>query len=106
MIQTRIVELSGDFSDSVQVWHWFLECCNRIGVIVLGTLKHDFPGGGLTGLIIIGESHCAIHTWPERRYAWCELATCGDPAVMDEFEKVLRGGATPTPALSQVRVPG
>lgn len=87
MIATRVVELRGDFSDSVLVWHRFLEAINRLpGLSLLGSLKHDFPGGGLTGVVIIGESHIALHTWPEHGYAWAELATCGDPTSLDAFE--------------------
>lgn len=87
MIATRVVELSGDFADPVRVWHRFLEAVNRLpGLSILGSLKHEFPGGGLTGVVIIGESHIAIHTWPERGYAWAELATCGDPRTLEVFE--------------------
>jgi S-adenosylmethionine/arginine decarboxylase-like enzyme len=68
MIATRVVEITDtDFSDPACTWHWFLECVNRVpGLTVLGGAHHVFPGGGLTGCIIIGESHAAIHTWPER----------------------------------------
>ena len=79
--------LKGDFSDSVLVWHNFLEIINKLSdVTVLASLKHDFPGGGLSGVVIIGESHAAIHTWPEEDKAWVEIATCGDPAALKEFE--------------------
>lgn len=82
--------LSGDFSDSVLIWHKFLETINKLpDVTVLATLKHDFPGGGLSGVAIIGESHIAVHTWPEEDKAWVEIATCGDPAALDAFETLL-----------------
>ena len=90
MIRTRVVEIAGDFSDPGAVWHQFLCVVNRLGITVLATARYDFPGGGLTGCVIIGESHVAIHTWPERNYAWAELATCGDPAALDTFESLLR----------------
>lgn len=89
LIGTRSHEITGDFSDPVATWQWFLEAMNRVrGVTILGTLKHDFPGGGFTGLVVLGESHAAIHTWPELGKAWVELATCGDPASLDEFSEV------------------
>ena len=79
-------EIAGDFSDSVRTWQWFLELANSLsGVTVLATCKHDFPGGGFSGLVIIGESHAAIHTWPELNLAWVELATCGDKNALTEF---------------------
>ena len=91
MILTRAVELFGDFSDPVAVWHRFLCAVNAIGgITILGTMKHEFPGGGITGMVIIGESHLAIHTWPEKGYAWAEMATCGDPAGLDRFETLVK----------------
>jgi len=86
LIETQVIELHGDFTDSVTVWQRFLEGVNRLsGVTVIGTLKHDFPGGGFSGLVLIAESHAAIHTWPEKGYAWAELATCGDPNALEQF---------------------
>lgn len=86
LVQTIDAEVCGDFTDPVAVWHGFLESLNHLpGVTVLATCKHEFPGGGLSGLVIIGESHAAIHTWPELGRAWVELATCGDPAALTLF---------------------
>ena len=83
--------LEGDFSDPVFTWHNFLELVNSLTyVTILATLKHDFPGGGMSGVIIIGESHAAIHTWPEEGKAWVELATCGDPKALEQFEIALQ----------------
>ena len=41
------------------------------GLTVVGDRWHAFPGhdgepGGLTGMLLLAESHLAIHTWPER----------------------------------------
>lgn len=90
LVQTTALEISGAVGDAVAVWQRFLEAVNALpGITVLGTLRHDFPGGGLSGLVLLGESHAAIHTWPERRRAWCELATCGDPAALPAFEQAM-----------------
>jgi S-adenosylmethionine decarboxylase len=79
-------EIDGNFSDPVSVWQKFLEALNVVkGITILATLKHDFPGGGVSGIVIIGESHAAIHTWPEKNRAWVELVTCGDPASLTSF---------------------
>lgn len=86
LIKIAQQNIEGDFTDPVLVWQRFLDHVNGLpGVSVLGTLKHDFPGGGMSGLVLIGESHAAIHTWPELGKAWIELATCGDPAALDLF---------------------
>lgn len=79
-------EVVGDCRDAIVVWQSFLEHVNHLrAVTVLATLKHDFPGGGFSGVIIIGESHAAIHTWPELDRCFIELATCGDPSMLDAF---------------------
>jgi spermidine synthase len=38
---------------------------DRAGLTVLGELFHQFDGGGVTGCVVLAESHVAIHTWPE-----------------------------------------
>jgi len=48
----------------------------KAGFHVLGTLFHEFPGGGITGLILVSESHIAIHTWPERGYLTLDVFFC------------------------------
>ena len=47
------------------------------GARVLGTAFHRFNPGGVTGVLIVQESHLAVHTWPERGYAALDLFTCG-----------------------------
>jgi S-adenosylmethionine decarboxylase len=38
---------------------------------------HTFEPPGVTGVIVLRESHIAIHTWPELQYAAVDLFTCG-----------------------------
>ena len=39
---------------------------------------HKFAPHGISGVLIIAESHFAIHTWPEYGYCSLDLFTCGD----------------------------
>jgi S-adenosylmethionine decarboxylase len=39
---------------------------------------HKFSPQGVSGIIVIAESHLAIHTWPEHGYAAVDLFSCGD----------------------------
>ena len=39
---------------------------------------HKFNPWGVSGAVIIQESHLTIHTWPEYGYASVDLFTCGD----------------------------
>jgi S-adenosylmethionine decarboxylase len=45
---------------------------------VLHTHMHHFsPNGGVSGVVMLAESHISIHTWPERQYAAVDIFMCG-----------------------------
>jgi S-adenosylmethionine decarboxylase len=45
---------------------------------VLHTHMHHFsPNGGVSGVVVLAESHISIHTWPERHYAAVDIFMCG-----------------------------
>jgi len=46
---------------------------------VLHSFFHQFDPSGVTGIVVLEESHVSIHTWPEEQYAAVDLFTCGDP---------------------------
>lgn len=49
------------------------------GATVLGGDFHKFDGGeGVTGVLMLAESHISIHTWPEYGYAAVDVFMCGD----------------------------
>lgn len=51
---------------------------------------HKFSPYGISGVVVIAESHIAIHTWPEYNYAAVDIFTCGDtidPWVIQESLK-------------------
>lgn len=39
---------------------------------------HQFSPQGVSGVVVISESHLAIHTWPEIGFAAIDVFTCGD----------------------------
>ncbi len=52
------------------------------------SVEHQFVerGAGFTGVVLLAESHAAVHTYPERQYLALDIFACGsiDPAcVMD-----------------------
>lgn len=51
----------------------------EMGAHVLGSHVHRLSPQGISGVIVITESHVTIHTWPERGEAAIDLFTCGDP---------------------------
>ena len=63
-----------------------IEC----GATVVQKCFHMFSPFGVSGVVIIAESHLSVHTWPELGYAAVDLFTCGnkcDPKVAYEFLK-------------------
>lgn len=41
------------------------ELVGRHGLVKIGEVYHDFPGGGYTAVVCLTESHISVHTWPE-----------------------------------------
>ena len=46
------------------------------GATVIDKVFHKFAPQGVTGVVIIAESHLSIHTWPEYGYAALDVFTC------------------------------
>lgn len=56
-----------------------LSACRVAGATILSESFHSFPPyGGVSGVVIIAESHFSIHTWPEYGYAAIDIFTCGN----------------------------
>jgi len=47
------------------------------GATIIDSRFHRFNPYGISGVVIIAESHLAIHTWPEFNYASIDIYTCG-----------------------------
>jgi len=48
------------------------------GAEVRECVFHKFSPQGISGVVVISESHLAIHTWPELGYAAVDVFTCGE----------------------------
>lgn len=60
------------------------EAARKSGATIINATFHHFSPYGVSGVVVIQESHLAIHTWPEYGYASVDLFTCGgtvDPWV-------------------------
>lgn len=48
------------------------------GATILHSHFHHFsPNGGVSGVVMLAESHITIHTWPERNFAAVDIFMCG-----------------------------
>lgn len=67
-----------------------VDAASKAGATVINSTFHHFSPYGVSGVVVIQESHLAIHTWPEYGYAAVDLFTCGDtvdPWVSFDFLK-------------------
>jgi S-adenosylmethionine decarboxylase len=48
------------------------------GATEIGHIFHKFAPHGVSGVVLISESHFSIHTWPEKKYAAVDLFTCNN----------------------------
>ena len=66
------------------------------GATILHSHFHHFtPNGGVSGVVVLAESHISIHTWPERGFAAVDVFMCGccDPHKVVPF---LQAAFSPT----------
>lgn len=54
-----------------------LQAVAAAGLTAVGERFHAFPdGGGVTGVVLLAESHLALHTWPEHRAVTVDVFVC------------------------------
>lgn len=64
--------------DPTLVENFMNEAARRANATIVNSVFHHFNPYGVSGAVIISESHLAIHTWPEYGYAAVDVFTCGD----------------------------
>jgi spermidine synthase len=63
-------------TDAAALRQFCYDSINRSGLTILGDLFHQFDGGGVTGTVVLAESHLAIHTWPELESVTLDVYVC------------------------------
>ncbi len=102
------------------------EAVRKAGATIVSSNFHRYNPQGVSGIVVIAESHLSIHTWPEYGYAALDLFTCGeavDPyaafdylqqelgsasaeitevkrGIPSEFDEVIHHKPMPSPALA------
>lgn len=64
------------------------EAARISGATVLSSKMHEFGKGcGITGIVVLSESHISVHTWPEKGYAAFDIFMCGkcDPSYAMKY---------------------
>jgi spermidine synthase len=64
-------------NDLPEVRRILIEAAKQAKATVLDARFHQFSPQGVSGVVVVGESHLSIHTWPEYGYASADIYTCG-----------------------------
>ncbi|HXE72258.1 MAG TPA: adenosylmethionine decarboxylase [Candidatus Nitrosotenuis sp.] len=64
-------------SDLEQVREAMIRAAQKAGAEIREVAFHRFTPHGVSGVVVIAESHLSIHTWPELGYAAIDVYTCG-----------------------------
>ncbi|MBN1549114.1 adenosylmethionine decarboxylase [Candidatus Babeliales bacterium] len=67
---------------------------------ILGIEKHKFSPCGMSGIVLLQESHISIHTWPEYDYVAIDIFTCGEHVHTDKALAVLKEFFEPKEVIS------
>ncbi len=67
-----------------------LEAARQAGATIIDERFHQFSPQGVSGVIVIAESHLSIHTWPELGYAALDLFTCSHDMQIHKAIDLLR----------------
>lgn len=77
-------------NDVVFVEETMVKAAEEAGATLINATFHHFAPFGVSGVVVIQESHLAIHTWPEYGFASVDIFTCGasvDPWISLNYLK-------------------
>ncbi|MDP2877489.1 MAG: adenosylmethionine decarboxylase [Holophaga sp.] len=81
-------------SDLPLVQESMLQAARVSGATIVTQSFHHFAPLGISGVVVVAESHLAIHTWPEHCFAALDYFTCGqtvDPLLAIDYLRVALG---------------
>lgn len=85
---------TADLNDPGFLMRVLEDACKKANATIVEKTQHHFSPYGVTAVIVIAESHLAVHTWPEYKYAAVDVFTCGDsvrPMCAFEYLKTALG---------------
>lgn len=89
-----MVELKGCnaqlIDDPVFIEQTMKEAAIKANATIVQQFFHQFSPFGVSGTIVIAESHINIHTWPEHGYAAIDMFTCSDTLIAENAIDYLR----------------
>jgi S-adenosylmethionine decarboxylase len=94
-----LVELYGCAAHTLErvseVEHALLRAAHASRARIVSHFFHEFEPYGVSGVVVIEESHYTIHTWPEHRYAAVDLFFCSESVEAERALEVMREAFKP-----------
>lgn len=78
--------------DEKRLEELMLGAAEKASATIIKSVFHKFSPQGVTGVIVVAESHLAIHTWPENQYAAVDFFTCNDKMDHEKAQLHLKNG--------------
>jgi S-adenosylmethionine decarboxylase len=78
-IIAELYDCDKEILDNIDAIEFYMkQAAYETGATIVNSSFHRFLPYGVSGVVVISESHLTIHTWPEYGYAAVDLFTCGD----------------------------
>ncbi|MEW6456947.1 MAG: adenosylmethionine decarboxylase [Acidobacteriota bacterium] len=94
-----LVEMYGCNPGSLKDKNWIEELMRRAAIEskakIVKTFFHQFKPFGVSGVVVIEESHFTIHTWPEHKFAAIDFFYCSNEVKIEKAVDVLQNGFKP-----------
>jgi S-adenosylmethionine decarboxylase len=81
-----------------------VSAAREAGATVLDKSFHQFAPQGVSGVVLIAESHLSLHTWPEHAYAAVDIFTCGSTVKIEvAADALIRQLGSKDPSVLEVK---
>lgn len=86
----------GTLNDAELLTTVLTEAAHKMGSHIVKTITHKFAPTGTTVILILAETHIAIHTWPEYNYAALDIFICSEEINPETGWQVVKTALAPS----------
>jgi S-adenosylmethionine decarboxylase proenzyme len=77
-------------SSAEQIREILISAVRQAGLHVVLDNFHHFSPHGVSGVVVIAESHVTIHTWPEHGFAAVDVFICGETKQSERIQTAVQ----------------
>jgi S-adenosylmethionine decarboxylase len=82
----------GNLDNRDLISNLLIKAVDQSGATLIHPYFHQFSPQGVSGVVVIAESHFTIHTWPEYGYAAIDIFTCSDAMNINRAIEIITEG--------------